>query len=287
MRVLTESNSDPTPPSWLEIELPPAWPDSLRMSRPADVWRLARKAVARQIDPVTLPPGLPLNVDLPKYLLQEFHNLPNGNYSRSLTDGYAAGFDVSMLGSLRAARAELAQALRDCRSALDIGCGAGHATRALRDAGIPEVWGLDASPYLLQHAGRRHPDLRFVQGLAEADRLLLASFRGGLRLLPVPRAPARRGRRGLARDPTPARAGGPNAPILEPGIERWKLSRLTLLRRYGWRGVYFWALARIANEPFLGSWHRRDVPRWLADHGFELISQRVTFPTHLYVARAK
>lgn len=284
--MLGEPTIDPTPPSWLELELPPAWPDALRMSRPADAWRFARKAVLRRVEPVTLPPGLALNVDLPKYLLQEFHNLPNGNYSRSVTGGYSAGFDVSMLGSMRVARAELAQALRGVRSALDLGCGAGHAARALHDAGVPEVWGLDASPYLLQHAARRHPDLRFVQGLAESTGFPSRRFEAVCACFLFHELPPRAGDAAL-REIRRLLVPSGSLAILEPGIEQWKLSPLSLLRRYGWRGLYFWALARFANEPFLGSWHRRDVPTWLAEHGFDLIAQHSCFPTQLYVARLR
>ena len=284
--MLGEPTIDPTPPSWLEIELPPAWPDSLRMSRPADMWRFARKAVLRRLDPVTLPPGLPLSVGLPKYLLQEFHNLPNGNYSRSVTRGYSTGFDASMLGSLRAARAELAQALRGSRSALDLGCGAGHATRALYDAGIPEVWGLDASPYLLQHAARRHPELRFVQGLAESTGFPSRRFEAVCACFLFHELPPGAGDAAL-REIRRLLVPRGRLAILEPGIEQWERSPLSLLRRYGWRGPYFWALARLVSEPFLGSWHRRDVPTWLAEHGFELTSQHSCFPTQLYVARLR
>ena len=74
--------------------------------------------------------------------------------------------------------------------------------------------------------------------------------------------------------------------ILEPGPEQWRRSPLSLLREHGWRGVYFWGFARLANEPFLDCWLDRDVPSWLAAHGFETIADRALFPTHLTVARA-
>ena len=284
--MLGDSTIDPTAPSWLEIELPPAWPDTLRLTRPQDAFRIARKVVLRRTERVELPPGLPLNAEIPAYLLQEFHNLPNGNYSRVVTEGYSTGFDVTMLGSLRVARAELAQALRGARSALDLGCGAGHAARAFRDAGIPEVWGLDASPYLLQHAARRHPDLRFVQGLAEATGFPTHRFEAVGACFLFHELPPRAGDAAL-REIRRLLVPGGRLAILEPGSEQMQRSPLSLLRRYGWRGLYFWSLARIVNEPFVRSWHRRDVPSWLAAHGFELIDERSRFPTQLYVARSQ
>ena len=42
---------------------------------------------------------------LPPYLLQEFHGMPNGYYSSTVAAGYARGFEVVMLGRMRALRA--------------------------------------------------------------------------------------------------------------------------------------------------------------------------------------
>jgi ubiquinone/menaquinone biosynthesis C-methylase UbiE len=283
--VLGPSPLDPLAPRWNEIELPLAWPDRLRPTRPRDAWRIARKALLRRSEPVQLPPGLPLNVELPGYLLQEFHHLPNGNYSRGITRGYSTGFDASMLGSLHGARAELAQALRGASSALDLGCGAGHTALALRQAGIPEVWGLDASPYLLQHAAREHPELRFVQGLAEATGFPSGRFDAVCACFlfhELPTAAADAVLREIRRVLVP----GGRLAILEPGLEQWRRTPLALLREHGWRGVYFWGFARLANEPFLDGWLERDVPSWLAGHGFEPTAESARFPTQLYVARA-
>ena len=51
---------------------------------------------------------------LPKYVLQEFHSLPNGNYSKRVTHGYITGFDRLMLGRMSHARARIAESLRGC-----------------------------------------------------------------------------------------------------------------------------------------------------------------------------
>ena len=70
------------PLPWAQLELPDAWPDALDLRRPRDLWRFLTKVLLRRLSRVRLPPDLPLNVALPEYLLLEFHNLPNGNYSK-------------------------------------------------------------------------------------------------------------------------------------------------------------------------------------------------------------
>ena len=68
----------------------------------------------RRLSRVRLPPDLPLNVALPDYLLLEFHNLPDGNYSKKVARGYSTGFDRMMLGEMHRARRAMAQALNGC-----------------------------------------------------------------------------------------------------------------------------------------------------------------------------
>ena len=148
------AHRDPVPPRWAEIPLPDAWADREAALGARGAWRLIRHALGRQRARVELPAGLPLSAELPRYVLQEFHNLPNGNYSNRLTRGYVKGFDIAMLGRMRPARERMAGALAGCASALDVGCGGGASTAALVESGIAEVWGLDPSPYLLRCAPR-------------------------------------------------------------------------------------------------------------------------------------
>src|SRR5262245_46567991 len=97
------SQLDPVAPRWAEVALPDAWVD--REARGAlGAWRLLRHVLRGRRAPVELPAGLPLASEIPSYALQEFHNLPNGNYSNRLTRGYAVGFDLAMLGRMRPAR---------------------------------------------------------------------------------------------------------------------------------------------------------------------------------------
>ena len=59
--------------------------------------------------------------------------------------------------------AYLVEAFRDARSALEVGCGTGHFTQRLKDAGLTVV-GLDRSPAMLGEARRRFPSISFIPG---------------------------------------------------------------------------------------------------------------------------
>ena len=79
---------------WAGVQLPDAWPDRLRWQRLTHPLRIASAVLRGRAGRVVLPENLPGSAALPKYLLQEFHNLPNGNYSKSVTRGYARAFDA-------------------------------------------------------------------------------------------------------------------------------------------------------------------------------------------------
>ncbi|MBA3581316.1 MAG: class I SAM-dependent methyltransferase [Gammaproteobacteria bacterium] len=278
--------TDPLPPAWTEIELPKSWPDELRLLWPWDLWRFMRKALLRRLNPVQLAEGLPLNVALPKYILQEFHNLPNGNYSRMVSSGYSKGFDQAMLGTLREERRLLAKTFKQCKSVLDVGCGGGHSTQALHEQEITDVWGLDASPYLLQHAARRYPQLKFVQGLAEQTTFPAQRFDGITACFVFHELPPKYADAALIEFRRILKPGGLIA-FLEPAIEQLQERPWILFKKFGWRGIYFYILARFVHEPFVESWHKRNIPEWLDQHGFELIMQETRYPTYHVVARLR
>src|SRR5262245_53369784 len=128
---------DPKIPDWGTVQLPDAWPDQVSLRRPSSVWRWLRCFFgARQR--IEVPANLPGGTALPRYVLQGFHNLPNGNYSKRITRSYIVGFDRAMLGRMQRARRRLAEYLAGARTALDVGTGGGRTAAALRQSGVAE-----------------------------------------------------------------------------------------------------------------------------------------------------
>ncbi|GAB2477881.1 class I SAM-dependent methyltransferase [Jatrophihabitans fulvus] len=71
---------------------------------------------------------------------------------------------VAMVGDpgpwLRAALDAFAEQVRDVGPVLDAGCGPGWITGYLHARQV-DVWGIDLSPRMIEHARRQHPDVRF------------------------------------------------------------------------------------------------------------------------------
>jgi ubiquinone/menaquinone biosynthesis C-methylase UbiE len=273
---------DPVPPRWADIPLPDAWTDR-EASDARGVWRLVRHALGRRRARVELPAGLPLSAEIPRYALQEFHNIPNGNYSNHLTRGYATGFDAAMLGRMRPARRRMADALTGCASVLDVGCGGGASTAALAEHGIAEVWGIDPSPYLLRCAAARVPNASFVQGIAEETGFADDRFDGIACCFVFHELPPRAADLALAELARILRPGGRLA-IVEPAAEQYHTGLWRLVARHGPIGAWFGVLARAIHEPFAAHWHRRDVHAWLTAGGFRVAVDRVDFPVRMLVA---
>lgn len=277
MRLAEDVASDPIAVDWSSVTLPDAWPDELELWRPTHLLAYTRGWIGRRRK-VDLPPDLPGAAELPAYLRQEFHHLPNGVYSKRHADSYARWFDRLMLGETVRARARLVAAIANARAALDVGCGSGGLAGAMRAIGIDDVWGLDASPYLLQLAAARHPRVRFAQGLAERTGFPAARFDAVGACFLFHELPPRAADAALAEIRRILVPGG-RFVIAEPSpvqfhVRDWP----ALVRREGRRGLYFAAMARWMHEPYVAGWHRRDVPAWLASQGFRVVGDEEGMP---------
>ena len=279
----------PVPPAlaeaidWAQVQLPQAWPDAAPWWRVHMLRRLLPRFLGRRRARVQLPEGLPGLRSLPRYVLQEFHNLPNGNYSARVTRGYLTGFDRVMLGQVRQGRARIAASLAGARRVLDVGSGGGHLAAAMKQAGLEDVWALEPSPYLLGQAARAHAGIRWWQGLAEDTGLPDASFDAVgvcFVLHEIPPHYLRRFCAELRRITVP----GARLAILEPSPLQWRHGYRWLLRHHGWRGVYFRWLAGFVHEPFLPAWHRLDFPALLAEHGFSVQLDESGCPSRFLLA---
>lgn len=271
------AGSDPLALDWSTVELPDAWVDAIDLRVPANLLAYARSWLGPRRK-VVLPEGLPGAERLPAYLRQEFHHLPNGVYSKRHADGYARWFDRLMLGRTVAARTRLAGELADARAALDVGCGTGGLAGAMVAAGIPEVWAIEPSPYLLQLAAARHPRVRFVQGIAEQTGFPSARFDGVGACFLFHELPPRAGDAALDEIRRILVPGG-RLVIAEPSpLQFHRRDWRKLLRQSGRLGLYFFLVANWMHEPFVSAWHRRDVASWLAAHGFTLVADEVGMP---------
>ena len=267
----------PGPVDWATAELPVAWPDRLRAWLP---WELAQLVwgFLRKRRPVQLPADLPGAEFLPKYLLQEFHNLPNGNYSHHVSHGYVRNFERVMLGHLASARATMAKHLLPANDLLDVGSGGGSTAAQMLASGAGHVTGVEPSPYLLRHAARRYPRVRFVQGLAERLPFDDASFDAVAVCFLLHELPPKFMRQALRECRRVLRPGGRLA-ICEPSPTQLRLGAWELRRRHGWRGVYFRMLAKRVHEPFVAAWHALDPVAELQAAGFTAVRDVEQFPS--------
>ena len=279
------NSQDPKIPNWAQLELQDTWPDALRLNTLAGWRRLLAAVFARQRSKVRVPANTPWLDSLPKYLLQEFHNLPNGNYSRRFSRGYITGFDRSMLGFSRRAREHMAQQLSGSDAVLDIGTSGGHMARALKDAGVKEVWGIDPSPYMLKHAASDHPDIKFVHGIAEDLPFPAARFDGISVCFVLHEIPPKYIRQALASFHRVLKPGGLVA-IAEPSEQQLQaIPWRQLLSRRGWLKWYFRLLASFVYEPFLQAWHKLDKAELFQNAGFELLESQPGSPINHFFLR--
>lgn len=269
------------PPDWNALELAPTWADDLKLSSPRGVWRFIRLLAGRR-QPVQLNPSQPLCADIPRYALQEFHNLPNGNYSRKIAHGYITGFDIAMLGQMQRVRRQLAAKVAGLKSVLELGTGGGKLASAVQEVGVADVWGVDVSPYMLKHAAASHPHVHFLQAPAEQLPFAACRFDALVVCFLFHEMPPRYIDQALREAYRVLRPGGqlliaePSASQLEP------IRPSTLLGIRGWKHWYFKSLANWVFEPFLAAWHQLDKMATFTAAGFIVKEQCDRLPINVY-----
>lgn len=280
----TSAACDPAVPDWENTALPDTWPDALRLWHPRDLWRFMRHISGGERLPVILPDGTPFADRIPKYILQEFHNLPNGNYSRRYTRGYITGFNRVMLNHIHKAHAAMAARFARMDSVLDAGCGGGRLAGLLKAEGVTDVWGIDPSPYLLQHAATDWPDVAFIPGVIENTGFPEQRFDGVTACFLFHELPPRYLEQAVAEIARILKPGGLLA-VCEPSPVQAGQGAQALLRAHGWQGLYFYWLARFVHEPFLMAWHKLDLAALFARHGMTLEEDNIGMPMRHILAR--
>ena len=102
------------------------------------------------------------------------------SYDRVADDYVALGVDdLGPYPWFRAGLAAFAEGVRGLGPVLDVGCGPGTVTAHLAGLGL-DASGVDLSPRMIEHARRRHPDLRFTVASATALELAPDSLGGVL-----------------------------------------------------------------------------------------------------------
>lgn len=277
----TRELSDPEVPVWADIELPDAWPDKLHLASWTGVKEFWLEVFANKKKPVQLPVALD-HYNIPKYALQEFHNIPNGVYSRRFSRGYITGFDISMLGELRQVRGWISEQLQPGASFLDLGCAGGKLAAALKCAGGQDVWGIDPSPYLLKHASHDWPDIAFIQGVAEDLPFTDERFDGIGACFLFHELPPRYIALALAEIARVLKLGGKFV-LVEPSPVQLEASYWQLFKRFFIKGLYFKWLANFAYEPFLRSWHNFDLEAAAQKAGLVILSNDYGMPVRRIV----
>jgi len=264
-------------------ELPDAWVDELKLYRPRDLLVLIRHLVGKRHRAI-VPEAMANDKSYPKYLLAEYHGLPNGYFSKHFTHGYIRAFDNVMLGNMTNVRERVVAAFSGYGRVLDIGCGGGEQAALLAESGIAEVIGIDASPYLVAHANESYPQIQFIARSAESTGFADAVFDAVCLSFVFHEIPPKYADQAIAEIHRILKPGG-ELMIAEPSSLQLTLSARDLLSRFGWRGIYFKLLANHMHEPFLAPWHAKDHIQWLTQNGFSLVDEDQSCPVHWWRVR--
>ena len=73
--------------------------------------------------------------------------------------------------------------------------------------------------------------------------------------------------------------------ICEPSPLQMHLSVWQLIKRVGLAGLWWKLITKLAHEPFVAEFHRRDPGPWFASRGFELVEDSTDIPFRTWVGR--
>lgn len=284
---LVQPRIDPDVPNWHASELPRAWPDRDRYTSFLGSLLLMVYAIVSTFGrrrEVRVAAGLPGAAQLPGYLLQEFHGMPNGYYSQRLANDYPRGFELAMLGQMRHARRRIAQRLAGRGSVLEVGAGAGLLLRELEHNDVEQIWGLDASAYNLKTASGIATRARLVQGLAEALPFPDARFDAVCACFLFHELPSEVAGRAIAELARVLKPGGLLL-ITEPSPAHLRTPIWRLLLTLNFRALYYRSLAAAVYEPYIDEWLDRDLSASFAANGCELVEERTGVPFHELTAQ--
>ena len=235
-----------------------------------EVLRTLRRSKQKRVR--DLPPEVDLST-YPDYFRRNFHWQTDGYFSERSAAVYDVGVEFLFLGTADVMRRQIVPPVtRYLRSRppeagrariLDVACGTGSALNQLASAHPAEnYWGLDLSPYYLQHAGRRLSHLKNLSLVNEnAERMPLAdaSFDVVTSVFLFHELPARARRNALAEMRRVLKPGG--LLVLEDAAQ---LSEAADLR------VFLENFAATMNEPFFADYLSTDLSQLATDAGFRV-----------------
>jgi len=271
-------------PAKLLFDMPVAEYVKQLPSLATELVRSLRRSKQRRVR--DLPQGLDLAA-YPDYFRRNFHWQTDGYFSLRSAEVYDIGVEFLFLGTADVMRRQIVppvtRHLRARGSAagaariLDVACGTGSALNQLALAHPDEkYWGLDLSPYYLQHAGRRLGHVRNLSLVTEnAERMPLAdaSFDVVTSVFLFHELPARARRNVLAEMRRVLKPGG--LLVIEDAAQ---LSEARDLR------VFLQNFATSMNEPFFADYIATDLASAVTDAGFSVRSVERCFLSKVVTA---
>ena len=271
-------------PAKLLFDMPVAEYVKQLPSLATELVRSLRRSKQRRVR--DLPQGLDLAA-YPDYFRRNFHWQTDGYFSLRSAEVYDIGVEFLFLGTADVMRRQIVppvtRHLRARGSAmgaariLDVACGTGSALNQLALAHPDEkYWGLDLSPYYLQHAGRRLSHVRNLSLVTEnAERMPLAdaSFDVVTSVFLFHELPARARRNVLAEMRRVLKPGG--LLVIEDAAQ---LSEAQDLR------VFLQNFATSMNEPFFADYIASDLASAMTDAGFSVRSVERCFLSKVVTA---